>query len=499
VAWFVRQVAAGAPEGGLTISIECWLSLLDQERCLDEGKERGTEALRTALSLAGIAEEWYRPLIQVLGYDADLLGWEDRVGGLPMDHLIHNGRDWDNEEEYLDARRRWAWVRTALWDFGSLSLGGAHGYPAWVSLGTHRDGGYYKHKGRFAPPPPDERGPDLVYVREGGAEKLVNEAAVRLMYARNRGKVEGYTRQLRWLEENRCRWALGMEDTVWLWSLWEDIFREGLRVLGRPVDVRARAHLVGIEEPSKRYLREVRGRREVAVDCMGLGGSRGGFGEVLFTEASGAGEKSWLTVREVRERWALEVAVLEAQSRHPAGTGRPSAELLFQGREGWGLRAFFEVAERERVASGAVVPSCGMDTEGGSFQGGPPAPAGEDAVPCAPAAAPQALIGEDAGARGSDEDLQAPAGQDGASGPRVLEDVEMGDAGGEELRPVVGLTQPTEPMDVEGAEPGQGIAPSFDGEPGAGLGQGQEDEEGEWIEVRRKGRKVREGGKAQSQ
>jgi hypothetical protein len=332
------------------------------------------------------------------------------------------------------------------------------------------------------------------------------------MYAQNRGKTEGYTRQLKWLEENRCRWALGLEDTAWLWSLWEDIFREGLRVLGRPVDVRARAHLVGIEEPSKKYLREVRGRREVAVDCMGLGGSRGGFGEVLFTEASGAGEKSWLTIREVRERWALEVAVLEAQSRHPAGAGRPDVNVLFRGREGWGLRALCEEAGRVKAASGEVGASGEMIVEGSDGGGGSPAPVSEDAAQVNPTAAPQAVIGGDAMAHGSGGEPRAPAGPVGTGLPGASDDAEMVDAVGGELHPTTGLAQLE---DVEGAEPGStagperstspvggaepGAAPSFGGEQAEGRNQGQDEEEGEWIEVKRKGRKVREGGKAQSQ
>ena len=500
VAWFVREVRAGAPEGGLTIPIECWLSLLDQERSSEEGKAHGMEALRTALSLAGVSEEWYDPLVRVLDYDSDLLGWEDRAEGLPTDHLIHSGYDWD-EEEYLDARRRWRWIRAALWDFGSLSLGGPHGYPVWVSLSTHRDGGYYKHKGRSAPAPADERGPDLIYTREGSGEKVVNEAAVRLMYARNRGKAEGYTRQLGWLEENRRKWALSIEDTAWLWAVWEDIFREGLRVLGRPVDARARAQTVGIEEPSKRYSREVRGRWEVAVDCVGLGGSRGGFGEVLFTESSGAGERTWLSIREVRERWALEVAVLEAQSQHPPGAGRPGLEVLFRGREGWGLRA-----------------SCGVPAQAGA----PLATASTDSGDCAatsdPRECPRGGPGEDVEMEGTGEVPLGPAvgdaatsvpgealhalpGQAGVNGPEVLDDAEMADVGPGEQERANELERAAGQVEVAGQVEGAGPEQTAEQDFGSGQGeaQGQDDVGGEWTEVKRKGRKVREGGEAQSQ
>ncbi len=55
---------------------------------------------------------------------------------------------------------------------------------------------------------------------------------------------------------------------------------------------------------------------------------------------------------------------------------------------------------------------------------------------------------------------------------------------------------------IEVAEPEQVAEQRFSsgkGEVSAGKKQDQDDVEGEWIEVKRKGRKLREGGKTQSQ
>jgi hypothetical protein len=138
----------------------------------------------------------------------------------------------------------------------------------------------------------------------------------------------------------------------------------------------------------------------------------------------------------------------------------------------------------QKTASGTQVPSV--------------APTGPEAARDV-AEASRSAAG-DAATSVSGEALRALQGQAGASGPEVLEDVEMADVspGGQE--PANELELPA--GQVGGTEPErlaeQGFS-SGQGEAGAEEAQGQDDVGGEWTEVERKGRKVRGGGKAQPQ
>jgi transposase InsO family protein len=315
VAWFVKELRVGETRGGgIVIAIEHWICLLDLARNSSDGQTRSAQALSTVLSIGGVDLDWVAVILEVFDSDALLLGWE----GV--------------ERRARDVARR-AWVRGALWDHGAMPLGGSHGYPAWVALDSHPHGGYFRHQGRSTAPSFGEIAPSLVFLQPGSNQKHVNEAAVRLMFASTRGQPQANTRQLRWLEANRLGWSLDQNDVAWLWGIWEGLFREGLRFLGRPLSVRTRGHMVGIEEPSKTFTREVDGTREVAVDAPGLGG--GALGDVYFAPQDPGSWQSWLTNREIKERWVAEVDRLRTLAEAPCPVPRPHRDVLFRDRPFW--------------------------------------------------------------------------------------------------------------------------------------------------------------------
>ncbi len=99
------------------------------------------------------------------------------------------------------------------------------------------------------------------------------------------------------------------------------------------------------------------------------------------------------------------------------------------------------------------------------------------------------------------EALHALPGQAGVNGPEVLDDAEMADVGPGEQERANELERAAGQVEVAGQVEGAGPEQTAEQDFGSGQGeaQGQDDVGGEWTEVRRKGRKVREGGKAQSQ